>query len=108
MFEEESQLASLYKMFAGIALFISCLRLYGLVSFMALHRTKEVGIRKVLGATVTNIIYLFSEEFSLLLIVAFILAARIAYCMMNNWLQNFVFRIQMEGWTFLLALFCPC
>ena len=63
-YQQENQLALLYKIFAGIAVFISCLGLYGLVSFMAVQRKKEVGIRKVLGASIAQIIYLFSKEFT--------------------------------------------
>src|SRR5678809_731955 len=71
-YKEENQLSLLYKIFAAIAIFISCLGLYGLVSFMAASRTKEIGIRKVLGASVANIIYLFSKEFTILILVAFV------------------------------------
>ena len=103
-YKEENQLSLLYKIFAGIAIFISCLGLYGLVSFMAVQRTKEVGIRKVLGASVANIIYLFSKEFTVLIVIAFALAVPVAYYMMNSWLQNFAFRIKMGTWIFLLAI----
>jgi putative ABC transport system permease protein len=103
-YKEENQLSLLYKIFAGIAIFISCLGLYGLVSFMAVQRTKEVGIRKVLGASVGNIIYLFSKEFTILIVIAFVLAVPVAYYMMNSWLENFVFRIKMGTWIFLLAM----
>jgi len=103
-YKEENQLSLLYKIFAGIALFISCLGLYGLVSFMAVQRTKEVGIRKVLGASVGNIIYLFSKEFTVLIVIAFALAVPVAYYMMSNWLENFVFRIKIGTWIFILAI----
>ncbi len=103
-YKQENQLSLLYKIFAGIAIFISCLGLYGLVSFMALQRTKEVGIRKVLGASVTNIIYLFSKEFTILIIVAFAIAVPVAYYMMNSWLNNFVYRINITVWVFILAV----
>jgi len=103
-YKEENQLSLLYKIFAGIAIFISCLGLYGLVSFMAVQRTKEVGIRKVLGASVANIIYLFSKEFTILIVIAFALAVPTAYYMMNSWLQNFAFRIKVGTWVFLLAI----
>jgi ABC-type antimicrobial peptide transport system permease subunit len=83
------------KVFAGIAVLISCLGLYGLVSFMALHRTKEVGIRKVLGASVCSIILLLSREFTILVGIAFIFAAPIGYYVMNGWLEDFAYRIYM-------------
>ena len=94
----------LYKIFAGIAIFISCLGLYGLVSFMAVQRTKEVGIRKVLGASVKNIVYLFSKEFTILIGVAFLVAAPLAWYMMNNWLSNFVYRVNINAGVFVLAV----
>jgi ABC-type antimicrobial peptide transport system permease subunit len=94
----------LYKIFAGIAIFISCLGLYGLVSFMAAQRTKEVGVRKVLGASVMHIVYLFSKEFTILVLIAFAIAVPVAYYMMSNWLDNFAFRINISIWFFLLAI----
>jgi putative ABC transport system permease protein len=103
-YRQETQLALLYKIFAGIAIFISCLGLYGLVLFMAAQRTKEVGIRKVLGASVANIIYLFSKEFTVLIIVAFVIAVPVAWYMMSSWLNNFAFRITMGIGVFLLAI----
>jgi ABC-type antimicrobial peptide transport system permease subunit len=103
-YQQEEQLSLLYKIFAGIAIFISCLGLYGLVSFMALQRTKEIGIRKVLGASVQQIIYLFSKEFTVLVIVGFLIAAPIAYYMMKSWLQNFVFRIDINAGVFIIAI----
>ncbi|PWT72238.1 MAG: ABC transporter permease [Bacteroidetes bacterium] len=103
-YRQEDQLSLLYKIFAGIAIFISCLGLYGLVSFMAVQRTKEVGIRKVLGASASNIMYLFSREFALLVIIAFIIAAPFAWYMTNNWLQNFRYRIKLGIGVFALAI----
>jgi len=103
-YRQEQQLSLLYKIFAGIAIFISCLGLYGLVSFMAAQRTKEVGIRKVLGASVVNIIYLFSKEFTLLIIIAFAVAVPVAWYMMSSWLNNFVFRINIGVGVFALAI----
>jgi ABC-type antimicrobial peptide transport system permease subunit len=99
-YKQESQLSDLYKIFAVIAIFLSCLGLYGLASFMAVQRIKEVGIRKVLGATVTSIIYLFSKEFILLISIAFVIAAPIAWYFMNNWLQDYVYRINVSWWLF--------
>ena len=102
-YEQEDQLTLLYKIFAGIAIFISCLGLYGLVSFMAIQKTKEIGVRKVLGASVKSIIYLFSKEFTILILIGSVIAIPVAYYMMNNWLQNFTFRIKMNLAIFLIA-----
>jgi len=103
-YKQENQLSMLYKIFAGIAIFISCLGLYGLVSFMAVQRTKEMGIRKVLGASARNIVYLLSKEFTLLIIIAFAISAPIAYYIMYKWLQNYTYRIQLGASIFLLAI----
>jgi predicted permease len=103
-YEQEEQLELLYKIFAGIAIFISCLGLYGLVSFMAAQKTKETGIRKVLGASVMNIVYLFSKEFTILILTAFAIAVPVGYYMMNSWLANFAFRIKISIWIFALAI----
>ncbi len=103
-YKDESRLSMLYEVFAGIAIFISCLGLYGLVSFMAEQRKKEVGIRKVLGASVQNIVYLFSKEFALLMVIAFVVAAPVAYYFMNDWLQNYAYRINVGINIFLLTI----
>ena len=103
-YKQENQLSMLYKIFAAIAIFISCLGLYGLVSFMAVQRTKEVGIRKVLGASVRHIVYLMSKEFTLLIIIAFIISAPIAYYIMYKWLLNYTYRIPITASIFLLAI----
>jgi hypothetical protein len=103
-YEQENQLSQLYKIFAGIAIFISCLGLYGLVSFMAVQRTKEIGIRKVMGASVGNIIYLFSKEFMVLIVVAFAIAAPLAYYFMHGWLNNYSFRISMGPGVFVITI----
>ncbi|CAN5483430.1 ABC transporter permease [soil metagenome] len=103
-YQQESQLSMLYKIFAGIAIFISCLGLYGLVSFMAVQRTKEVGIRKVLGASIHGIVYLLSKEFTLLIIIAFAISAPIAYYIMHQWLQNYTYKISMDASIFLFAM----
>ncbi|MFL5741289.1 MAG: ABC transporter permease [Flavisolibacter sp.] len=103
-YKQEDQLSQLYKIFAGLAILISCLGLYGLVSFMAVQRTKELGIRKVLGATATHIVYLLSREFTLLILVAFVIAGPVAYYAMQKWLQNYTYRIHMNAWIFILAI----
>jgi len=95
-YKQESQLAQLYKIFAAISIFLSCLGLYGLALFIAVQRTKEVGIRKVLGASAGNIVYLFSKEFIMLIAIAFAIASPIAWYYMHNWLQDFVYRINIR------------
>jgi len=102
-YTQERKLSSLYKIFAGIAIFLSCLGLYGLASFMAVQKIKEVGIRKVLGASVNNIIFLFSKEFLLLIGIAFLIATPLAYYFMHGWLQDFVYRVDISWWIIALA-----
>jgi ABC-type antimicrobial peptide transport system permease subunit len=99
-YKQEAQLSQLYKIFAAIAIFLSCLGLYGLASFMAVQRIKEVGIRKVLGATAGNIVYLFSKEFIVLISIAFLIATPLAWYFMNKWLQDYVYRINISWWLF--------
>jgi len=99
-YKQENQLAQLYKIFAGISIFLSCLGLYGLASFMAVQKIKEVGIRKVLGATAGNIVYLFSKEFIILIAIAFVIATPIAWYYMHQWLQDYAYRIHVSGWLF--------
>jgi putative ABC transport system permease protein len=103
-YKQENQLSQLYKIFAAIAIFISCLGLYGLVSFMAVQRTKEVGIRKVLGASVGKIVLLFSKEFTFLIGIAFIIATPVAYYFMKQWLENFSYRINLGASIFIVAI----
>jgi putative ABC transport system permease protein len=101
-YKQENQLSQLYKIFAAIAIFLSCLGLYGLASFMAAQRIKEVGIRKVLGASAGNIVYLFSKEFIILIAIAFAIATPIAWYYMHKWLQNYAYRIDVS-WLIFLA-----
>ncbi|QEC65970.1 FtsX-like permease family protein [Panacibacter ginsenosidivorans] len=99
-YKQENQLSQLYKIFAAIAIFLSCLGLYGLASFMAVQKIKEVGIRKVLGATSGSIVYLFSKEFIILIAIAFAIATPLAWYFMNKWLQDYVYRIDISWWLF--------
>lgn len=103
-YRQEKQLSLLYNIFAGIAIFISCLGLYGLVSFMAIQKKKETGIRKVLGASVKDIVFLFSKEFTVLIAVGSLIAIPISYYMMNNWLQDFAFHIEINAGIFLIVI----
>lgn len=103
-YKQENQLALAVKILSVIGIFISCLGLYGLVSFMVVQRTKEVGVRKVLGASVANIVLLFSKEFMVLISIAFVLAIPFAWYTMHGWLQNFAYRINISIWVFVLAI----
>ena len=102
-YRSEMQLAQLYQLFAIIAIFLSCLSLYGLASFMAAQRVKEVGIRKVLGASTGNIIYLFTKEFILLIAIAFAIATPLAWYYMHQWLQDYAYRIEIVWWLPLIG-----
>jgi len=103
-YTQEQKVYTAFKLFSGIAILIGCLGLYGLIMFAAAQRTKEIGIRKVLGAPVASIVALFSKEFVLLISIAFILAAPTGYYMMNNWLANYAYHITIGPWTFVIAI----
>ncbi|MFT3678997.1 MAG: ABC transporter permease [Ferruginibacter sp.] len=105
-YQQEQRLSSMYKVYALLAVFISCLGLYGLVSFMVVQKTKEVGIRRVLGASVQSILYLFSKEFTVLITIAFLLAAPAAWYLMNDWLKNFVYKVNIGAGVFIAAIAC--
>jgi putative ABC transport system permease protein len=96
--------SQLFKVFTFLAIFISCLGLYGLVSFMAVQKTKEVGIRKVLGASIHSIVYMFSREFTILIGVAFLIAAPLGYYFMHQWLSGFYYHIPLGWGVFALAI----
>jgi predicted permease len=102
-YKQENMLYNLYACFAAIAIFLSCLGLYGLASFMAAQRLKEVGIRKVLGASIQSIVYLFSREFIVLIGVAFVIACPITWYFMHDWLQQYAYRTSLSWWVFLSA-----
>lgn len=104
LYEHDSRTFTLFKVFSGISIFIACLGLYGLISFMAGQRLKEVGIRKVLGASVTSIMVLFSREFVKLILIAFLVAAPLAYYFMNQWLEGFAYRIPMPWGVFIIGV----
>lgn len=102
-YESEQRLAVIYQSFGLLAILISCLGLFGLLTHAAHQRVKEIGIRKVLGASVLNIIALLSKDFIQLVVIAFLIATPIAYYFMNEWLQDFAYRIDMQWWMFALG-----
>ena len=112
LYRGERKMSKLINVFSFIAIFIGCLGLFGLISFMANQKTKEIGIRKVLGASVESIVYLFSKEFVKLILIGFLLAAPISALVMNEFLKEFSYRIDLDpliflaalGFTFLIAL----
>ena len=103
MYKTEQSLARIIGAFTLIAILISCLGLFGLSAFAAEQRTKEIGIRKVLGASVTGIVALLSKDFLKLVLLALVLASPLAYWFMEKWLENFAYRIDIRWWVFALA-----
>jgi putative ABC transport system permease protein len=99
-FASEVRISKLAGFFAALAIFISCLGLFGLASFTAEQRTKEVGIRKVLGASVFSVWRLLSKEFVGLVIISLLIAIPLVYYFMHNWLQNYEYRTEISGWIF--------
>ena len=104
-FDNEQRQGTLAALFAGLTIFISCLGLFGLATYMAENRIKEIGVRKVLGASVSGIIALLSKDFVTLVIISLIVASPIAWYCMNKWLGYFSYRINIEWWVFILAGF---
>jgi putative ABC transport system permease protein len=93
----------IFAIFSGFGIFIACLGLLGLSLFATVQRTKEIGVRKVLGASVSNIVALLSKDFIKLVIIAFLIASPVAWWIMHNWLQEFAYRININWWIFLAA-----
>ena len=104
LYKQEQKLYTAFKLFSSLAILIGCLGLYGLVAFAAVQRTREVGIRKVLGASLLNIVGLFAKEFIVLIIISFCVAAPVAWFVMHKWLDNFAYQTSIGGGTFLVAI----
>ena len=103
MYQSDKQLSVVMSILAGLAIFIACLGLFGLAAFTAQRRTKEIGIRKVVGASVFQITALLSKDFLKLVLIAFIIATPIAWIGMNKWLEDFAYRINITVWVFIWA-----
>ncbi|HMJ48853.1 MAG TPA: FtsX-like permease family protein, partial [Ferruginibacter sp.] len=102
-YEAESRLSAIVSYFTILAILISCLGLFGLGTFSAEQRNKEIGIRKVLGASVPGIVALLSKDFLKLVIISIVIASPIAWWIMNKWLQDFAFRVNISWWIFMVA-----
>lgn len=102
-YKSEMTLSSLANIFALVSIFISCLGLLGLSAFSADQRAKEVGIRKVHGATIGKLVVMLSRDYTRLMLIAFIIAVPIAYYLMRQWLNDFTFRIELGGGIFIVA-----
>jgi len=102
-FDDEKRTGTLAALFAGLTVFISCLGLFGLATYMAENRVKEIGVRKVLGASVASVVSLLSKDFLKLVIVAFFIAAPLAWWAMNKWLQSYPYRVPIRWWVFVMA-----
>ncbi|WP_084165719.1 ABC transporter permease [Dyadobacter crusticola] len=103
LYRSEQQMGNIFNLFAGLAIFISCLGLYGLSAFMAEQRNKEIGVRKVLGATVAGVVALLSQDFLKLILIAIVVASPIAWYAMHKWLQDFAYQTSIDWWVFVLA-----
>lgn len=102
-YKAERKWSSIMAWAGGISIFLACLGLFGLAALAAVNRTKEIGIRKVLGASVPGIIALLSKDFLKLIIISLLIATPIAWYFMHKWLQDFAYRIHIGWWVFIIA-----
>jgi ABC-type antimicrobial peptide transport system permease subunit len=105
LFKSETLIGNLSRIFAGLGIFISCLGLFGLSAFTAEQRTREIGIRKVLGANTPGIVALLSKDFLKIVFIAIAIGSPLAFYLMNKWLQDFAYRIHIQWWVFVIAAF---
>jgi putative ABC transport system permease protein len=103
MYADVQRMGLIFSTFALLAIIIACLGLFALSSYMIAQRTKEIGVRKVLGASISNVAFILSKDFLMLVVVSNIIAWPIAYYFMNKWLQDFAYRIELTWWMFALA-----
>ena len=103
MYKAEDKLKTLLTIFTGVAIFVGCLGLFGLAAYTAERRTKEIGIRKVLGASVNGLVVMLSGDFVKLVLIALVIASPIAWFLMSRWLQDFAYRVSISWWMFALA-----
>jgi putative ABC transport system permease protein len=103
LYKAEANFQKIFIALVALSIVIACLGLFGLAAFTAEQRTKEIGIRKVLGASVQGITVMLTKDFLKLIIVSILIASPLAYLAMNKWLQNYAYRIQINGWIFLIA-----
>ena len=94
------QFGEMFGLFAFLAIVIACFGLLGLSAFNVLQRNKEIGIRKVLGASVQNLLYILSKDFLKLVLISFVLAIPVTWWVMHSWLQDFAYRINIQWWVF--------
>jgi putative ABC transport system permease protein len=99
-YKQEQKYAQMFQLFSGIFLVIGCLGLYGLITFLVNRKGKEIAIRKVLGATVSSILFLFSREYLQLIVISFLLAIPVSYYVVDTWLNNFANHIELKWWLF--------
>jgi putative ABC transport system permease protein len=103
MYKSEDKLRSLLWIFTAMAIFVGCLGLFGLAAYTAERRRKEVGIRKVLGASTKGVVVLLSKDFIKLVVISLLIASPVAWYFMNKWLQDFAYRIHISWWIFMVA-----
>ncbi|MFZ0455333.1 MAG: ABC transporter permease [Ignavibacteriaceae bacterium] len=103
LYESEERAGTAAAVFSGLAIFIACLGLFGLASFVTEKRKKEIGVRKVLGASVFELIFMLSKEFTKWIFIANLIAWPAAYLIMNNWLRNFAYKVEVAWWIFLVS-----
>jgi putative ABC transport system permease protein len=102
-YRSDQLFGKVFGLFAFLAIIIACFGLLGLSAYNVLQRTKEIGIRKVLGASVQNVLYILSKDFITLVLVAFVIAVPVTWFIMHNWLQDFAYRINIQVWVFAVA-----